>query len=249
MHIQRDRLPDNETIVNSMGRSTDEAAVTAAIEPQQDQPDLFDDVFGTADSPIHGSPSAGTSTTANDQQHPSDVGRLRAEHSTAGYRDGITAAKATSIQAGFDEGFSLGAALGLRAGQITGILEGVVAALRTRRDPQLAETAALLARCRVALRPQSIFGPEFWNPDGTWKYEVGHGSAKGGDDVVFSDVVDAHPLIRTWSDILKVEMARWGIDESIVDRESGSGGETAATTDVQGAGQGSSGQGPSTLEW
>src|SRR4051794_18720484 len=75
--------------------------------------DPLGDVFGSddvapgpslADPPMH---IPGT------QHHPSDLHRLQQQHVTAGYRDGVTAAKAESIQSGFDEGFSLGAAVGI----------------------------------------------------------------------------------------------------------------------------------------
>ncbi|EAQ93113.1 hypothetical protein CHGG_01348 [Chaetomium globosum CBS 148.51] len=59
----------------------------------------------------------------------SDIPRLSAAHSTAGYRDGITLAKARTAQGGFDEGYGLGATVGARAGQLLGVLEGLAAAV------------------------------------------------------------------------------------------------------------------------
>ncbi|KAH6619296.1 hypothetical protein B0J18DRAFT_450838 [Chaetomium sp. MPI-SDFR-AT-0129] len=59
----------------------------------------------------------------------SDIPRLSAAHSNAGYRDGITLAKARTAQQGFDEGYGLGATVGARAGQLLGVLEGLAAAV------------------------------------------------------------------------------------------------------------------------
>ncbi|EAW09323.1 Yae1 family protein [Aspergillus clavatus NRRL 1] len=57
---------------------------------------------------------------------PSDLPSLRRQHVTAGYRDGISAAKGAQVQRGFDAGFPVGAQLGMRAGTVLGILEGLV---------------------------------------------------------------------------------------------------------------------------
>jgi hypothetical protein len=59
----------------------------------------------------------------------SDVPRLQATHSNAGYRDGIADAKSRFVQDGFDEGFALSAEIGRRVGWIIGVLEGVVTGL------------------------------------------------------------------------------------------------------------------------
>lgn len=155
------------------------------------------------------------------QNHPSDIHRLRQEHTTAGYREGITVAKGTSIQAGFDEGFGLGATIGLRVGYLLGLLEGIAAALS--RDPALAaahaEAVGLLADARGELGVQAVFSPEYWDSDGTWKYEVGGQGAQtdGGqeDEVVFSHVAEAHPLVRKWTSAVEAQMKRWGIEENL----------------------------------
>ncbi len=56
----------------------------------------------------------------------SDIPRMRSQHSTAGYRDGIAHAKSQSVQEGFDEGYPIGARLGMEVGCILGVLEGLV---------------------------------------------------------------------------------------------------------------------------
>lgn len=125
----------------------------------------------------------------SNHSHPSDIHRLQQEHVTAGYRDGITVAKASSIQAGFDEGFSLGATIGLKVGELLGVLEGVVAAVTGRAGSNSSSTgpgvvdvstspdspeemSKLLSQARTELSVRSVFGETYWHTDGTWKYEV-----------------------------------------------------------------------------
>ncbi|KAK0730281.1 hypothetical protein B0H67DRAFT_548260 [Lasiosphaeris hirsuta] len=174
-----------------------------------------------------------THTHTHAHIHPSDVPRLQQEHTTAGYRDGITAAKASSVQAGFDEGFGLGATIGARAGQLLGVLEGLGAAVglqRLRAEPRTEPPAAggdeservhaLLTEARRELSVQSVFGPAYWADDGTWKYDVaGPGFGRGEDgeaDVVFADVAAAHPLLRKWDGLVQAEAERYGVDWDVL---------------------------------
>lgn len=198
----------------------------AAAAPRTDP---LDDVFGSDgddDAPVFEDDDEAAHISIERaapaaQAHPSDIHRLRQEHTTAGYREGITVAKGTSIQAGFDEGFGLGATIGLKVGYLLGVLEGVAAALS--RDASLAvahaEAVKLLGDARVELGVQAVFSPEYWDSDGTWKYEVGDdrgGQADNGeDDVVFSHVADAHPLVRKWTAAVEAQMRRWGLEEQV----------------------------------
>lgn len=177
--------------------------------------DILDDVFGGGDDDdehfdAHADHAQGTT------HHPSDVPRLQQEHTTAGYRDGITAAKATSIQAGFDEGFGLGATLGLRVGRLLGLLEGIVAAAAA---PQTEASLRRLGDARAELGVKSVLGAAFWHADGTWKYEVGEGDSSSSageqehEQLLFAHVVDAHPLVAKWTAIVRDEMQRLGLDE------------------------------------
>ncbi len=89
----------------------------------------LDDVFDSSTSsslPSHNNHNPNPPSSAD----VSDIPRLRSIHVTNGYRDGLAAGKATSLQAGFDEGYSLGAVLGLRVGWILGVLEGCLRALQ-----------------------------------------------------------------------------------------------------------------------
>lgn len=223
------------------------AVTMGSPEPTQDatapRVDPLDDVFGSdgEDPPFlegedehegggHGPPQVHTvprGDALGPRDHPSDIRRLRREHTTAGYRDGITVSKASSVQAGFDEGFGLGATIGLRAGHLVGVLEGIAAASSpSPSSPSAAAAAAaaagkLLADARAELGVRSVFSEEYWHPDGTWKYEVGprdggEGEGEEGDsEVLFSHVAEAHPAVRKWTAVVEGEMRRWGLQEKL----------------------------------
>ncbi|ROT37573.1 hypothetical protein SODALDRAFT_280284 [Sodiomyces alkalinus F11] len=209
--------------------------------------DTFDDIWGSEPS----SPTAlerghdhdhdHDATTTSDvprpretAHHVSDIPRLQAEHTTAGYREGVTAGKAESLQAGFDEGFSLGAAIGSKAGQLLGLLEGIAQALAGHADTTTAvareEATKAVQDARADLSKERLFTADLFNSDGTWKYPVAGGAAafsagEEGDgatvaeegDVVFASVADAHPLIARWTAVVDAAMERWGIDPAIFD--------------------------------
>ncbi|KAK7403848.1 Essential protein Yae1, N terminal [Neonectria punicea] len=177
--------------------------------------DALDDVFGSGpSSPVADHQDAGPSAT-----HPSDMRRLQTEHSTAGYREGVSFAKETSIQAGFDEGFSLGASVGLRAGQLLGMVEGIAEAVRGREDLDTVRAGDLVREAREELSIATIFKPDYWAEDGNWKYEVR--PAQGADEVLFPDVAEAHPVIWKWTAILDEQLVLWKIDQAILDNETG----------------------------
>ncbi|KAH6853943.1 hypothetical protein B0I37DRAFT_441023 [Chaetomium sp. MPI-CAGE-AT-0009] len=139
----------------------------------------------------------------------SDIPRLSAAHSNAGYRDGITLAKARTAQGGFDEGYGLGATIGARAGQLLGVLEGLAAAVGLHSLAQLrlqqqqgqgfdggqgqvlnGEVEArrierLLTEARKELSVTGVFDGEYWAQDGNWRYEVA--VARGQQQVYYQD--------------------------------------------------------------
>ncbi|KAK6069689.1 hypothetical protein SCUP515_08870 [Seiridium cupressi] len=175
--------------------------------------DPLDDVFGSdSGSPIFESDDR----TEARESHPSDIRRLQTEHSTAGYRDGITAAKAKSIQAGFDEGFSLGATIGLKGGQMLGLLEGITGALRVENGNALPQAQKLLDAARKELSTEKIYDQEYWVPDGTWKWELTSATPEG--DIVFEDVASAHPLIAKWNGIINDQISKWAINLRVLEQ-------------------------------
>ncbi|KAF5017833.1 hypothetical protein F66182_10204 [Fusarium sp. NRRL 66182] len=184
-------------------------------EHQVDPPstnDALDDVFGSGPS----SPVAEQGYRDEGTAHPSDIHRLQTEHTTAGYREGITVSKESSLQAGFDEGFSLGASIGLKAGQLVGLLEAIAEAVRTLDNQDARRVMELTTKAREELGTESIFKPDYWAEDGNWKFEV-----PGVDDVVFADVADAHPLVKKWTAVVEEQVLLWKIDRSVLDDETG----------------------------
>lgn len=173
--------------------------------------DTLDDVWGSE-------PASPTTHEHPDAVHPSDMLRLQREHTTAGYREGITVAKDGSIQKGFDEGFSLGASVGLVAGQLLGLLEGIAEAVRGRDDDEAKNTVRLATEAREDLSTAKIFGVEYWEEDGNWKFEV---APKDGPEILFSDVAHAHPLVRKWTRTVEGQVVLWKIDRSLLDDETG----------------------------
>jgi hypothetical protein len=174
--------------------------------------DPLDDVFG-ADSPGE----HGQDQDFSMSDHPSDMRRLETEHHTAGYREGLTVAKASSVQAGFDEGFSLGASLGQAAGEILGVLEGIHEALRGTTSEAAASVEATLTEAREDLNLERLFASEHWAPDGNWKYDVKAREGSGDGEVLFDDVAAQHPLIKRWIAEVETLVETWKIDRKILE--------------------------------
>lgn len=177
----------------------------------------LDDVFG----------SVTASSAENEVQngpHPSDMRRLETEHTTSGYREGITVAKESSIQAGFDEGFTLGAALGSQAGQLLGIVEGIADALKGHTTEAADASRKLLDAAKGDLSTDTIFSAEYWALDGNWSYEV---TAQDGDQILFSDVANAHPMVQKWRRIVNEQLDKWHVQVSLLDKETGPRLDTA----------------------
>jgi broad specificity polyphosphatase/5'/3'-nucleotidase SurE len=93
------------------------------------QANSLDDIFGSSPPHEHEKPFQQPSSQAPE---PSDLPSLRRQHVTAGYRDGVSAAKGEHVQHGFDAGFPVGAQLGMRAGTVIGIIEGLLRGFESR---------------------------------------------------------------------------------------------------------------------
>ncbi|KAK3945467.1 hypothetical protein QBC46DRAFT_303524 [Diplogelasinospora grovesii] len=169
----------------------------------------------------------------------SNIERLRETHMNSGYREGITAGKAESVQAGFDEGFGLGATIGEQAGQLLGFLEGLVAGLQSHGSSAQQEQERLkklVGDAQKELSVQSIFGQEHFNNDGTWKYdeqqpgtaqqnleqqmdtvqqaqgaEKRQNQEEGEEEILFTDVAASHPLLVKWDAVMRAETERYGV--------------------------------------
>ncbi|CAF9903771.1 MAG: Essential protein Yae1, N terminal [Alectoria fallacina] len=132
---------------------------------------------------------------------PSDIPRLRSTHSTAGYRAGISTSKQRSVQPGFDQGYSLGAVFGLQVGYILGVLEGLWSA-HPHEGEKRRTSGQLVKEARKDLAVEKIFGREWWREDGIWRYQV----VGMEEEVTFREVVDAHPLVRRWAEMVDREI-------------------------------------------
>lgn len=101
---------------------------------------------------------------ARDQQHTnanipsqrgemlSDLPIIQRQHMTTGYREGLSEAKAKSMQGGFDQGYPIGFELGIRVGRILGALEGCVAAYSKKPEKAPTELLDLYAEASKELK-------------------------------------------------------------------------------------------------
>lgn len=179
----------------------------------------LDDVWGF--DPSSTDPSTSPSDVNHIRHEPSDIPRLRSEHSTSGYRDGVAAAKNTTIQKGFDEGYSLGAVIGLEVGVLLGVLEGIRNAIMDIGGEKALEkkrTNTLLEIARKELQTEHVFGRDWWGDDGTWTYEVIGKAPDGAEDYTFSEVANSHPVIKKWKAITKSEAEKWRLDLTMMER-------------------------------
>ncbi|KAI5917261.1 hypothetical protein F4810DRAFT_62713 [Camillea tinctor] len=215
MHLPPPESPRDEFFI--------QMSASAARETAPAYRDPFSDVFGSdsgtgfaelSSSAPHGSGDGGEISL--------DSRRLRGQHTTEGYREGITAGKAEYIQAGFDEAFGLGAHIGLQCGQLLGLLEGLVAALRGRGAGS-AQAEQLLRDARGELSTDAVFGEAYWEVNGNWKYAVvGLEETHSDDDkhyeqeiIVFEHIAAAHPLIMKWTHIVDQELRLWRVDRAL----------------------------------
>ncbi|KAJ9294888.1 hypothetical protein DTO271G3_6450 [Paecilomyces variotii] len=126
-----DSAPPSPTTTMTSAQSDAETATQEHIIPDNS----LDDIFGSsppAESHDSGAQQQNNTTESTTAAEPSDLPSLRRQHVTAGYRDGVSAAKGQFVQDGFDAGFPVGAQLGMRVGTVLGILEGVLRGLETR---------------------------------------------------------------------------------------------------------------------
>lgn len=166
-------------------------------------------------------PSSPSSTPAHESR---DTAQLQRTHTTSGYRDGIAHGKTAHLQAGFDEGYTLGARFGRQTGWVLGVAEGL-------RD------ARLLAEAAAGLALEVLFGTEYFDAGGVWRYDVGDEEGEGGG-VTLDVVVERHPLVVKWVARVRNEAARRGLVvvdmdvEGERERERGDGEGAAVSTGV-----------------
>ena len=155
IRIHTEMIPRGEDPPPSRQKiTTEHESMPAEDSERREQQDSVDDVFSS--SPPRPSWALGA-TLDRGPDEPSEVPRLREQHTTAGYRDGIAQGKNTSVQRGFDEGYELGATIASRAGYIIGALEGMVAACESAQwTHDLARVKALLEAAKRDLSADGL---------------------------------------------------------------------------------------------
>jgi Essential protein Yae1, N terminal len=198
---------------------------------------IWDDVFESHT----GHPSANSALDGTGVTEPSEVPRIQAAHSKAGYRDGISVAKGQFVQAGFDEGYGLGGEVGRAVGWVLGSLEGLSATASTVSTgkkrayaPSTAESSSavseesrqardsiqkageeskeLLRKARQELDAGKVFGKEYITEEGVWLWDV---EETESGVAVMRDVAMQHPLIIEWNGKVQKLIKEFGIDSSV----------------------------------
>lgn len=77
------------------------------------------------DQPFSNDELSDSSIWGSDDETISQTVKIKRDHHTAGYVDGVTAYKDEALQNGFDDGFPMGAMIGLQVGKIVGTLQGL----------------------------------------------------------------------------------------------------------------------------
>lgn len=182
---------------------------TTAVSNVTTTNDIFDDIFSASPPrssrlPVESETNTEALAESLDNAHlqeRSDIPRLQSQHSTAGYREGITTSKGTFMQEGFDEGYMLGAELGMRGGWIIGVLEGIV-----HGGQGVERVKTLLKEARQELSIKGLYAPGYFGQDGIWTYDVGEKTEGQEEDeeLDFRKVAAAHPVIRKWMGLVEV---------------------------------------------
>lgn len=151
---------------------------------------------------------------------PSEVEGLRRQHTTEGYRDGVTVGKEESVQKGFDEGYNIGALFGLRIGWLAGALNGLLRVAELSEDDKEAggvevegnHVSSVTERVKHLQRAfteetalEKLFSQDYFDDKAVWSYPVetenaGHSQQDEEDTYTFDDVVASHPFIKKWTE-------------------------------------------------
>jgi hypothetical protein len=166
----------------------------------------LDDIYGSAPS----SPSGAA------DEMLSDLPSRQRAHDADAYREGLSGAKGTYVQQGFDEGYALGASLGARAGYVMGVLRGFVDAWRGRDAQAHGEAVEVLERARAELAIGELLGEKWVDGEGVWKWEV-----EGEGEASVREVAAQHPVMREWDERVKQLAEWWGVDLRAVETSLG----------------------------
>ncbi|RPA71439.1 hypothetical protein BJ508DRAFT_92026 [Ascobolus immersus RN42] len=140
----------------------------------------------------------------DDGTEPSEVQGLKRQHTTEGYRDGVTVGKEESVQKGFDEGYNIGALFGLRVGWLGGVVDGLVkcAELSEDKDVLLDKVQLVKKKFLEETALEKLFSKDYFDDKAVWAYEVETTNSHSGDEeeaYTFDEVVASHPIIKKWT--------------------------------------------------
>ncbi|KAL1301442.1 hypothetical protein AAFC00_005694 [Neodothiora populina] len=202
--------PTTDALDDVFGSAPNSPLASAAVHIGNFENEDIDSAdFDSLDATLAAAPQ-----TRNAIGEHSDVPRLRSQHVTAGYRDGVASSKTVHVQSGFDEGFSLGAVIGLRSGYLLGALEGVVRAVNSdasASDEVKGSVREEFVRARGEMGLTELFGRRWFGPDGVWTFEV-EGEREEGGEVTFREVAAAHPVLSKWAANVKALEQKFGLD-------------------------------------
>ncbi|KAF2856956.1 hypothetical protein T440DRAFT_463160 [Plenodomus tracheiphilus IPT5] len=188
------------------------AAGHAPPTPPHENP--LDDIYGSAPtSPVL------NSLASQDRAHEilSDLPSRQRALDTDAYREGLSNSKGQYVQDGFDEGYSLGANLGLRVGYILGVLEGFVAAWKGHDEVVYKVVSELHQAAQKELALQELFGKEWIDEEGIWKWSV----TGVEEDPTLREVAEQHPVVKKWNGTIEELARRWGVDLKAVENAHG----------------------------
>lgn len=178
--------------------------------PTPPHENALDDIYGSAPS----SPNV-DQLIVQDRTHEilSDLPSRQRALDTDAYREGLSNSKGQYVQEGFDEGYSLGANLGLRVGYILGVLQGFVAAWKGYDEAIYTEVNTLFQAAQEQLALQELFGKEWIDEEGVWKWNV----TGVEEDPTLREVAGQHPVVQKWVGTIDELAARWGVDLKAVE--------------------------------
>jgi hypothetical protein len=191
------------------------AAGDAPPTPPHEDP--LEDIYGSAPaSPtFHDTDPLDGAYHTRTHEILSDLPSRQRALDTDAYREGLANSKGQYVQEGFDEGYSLGANLGMRIG--LGVLQGFVAAWKGHDENLYRETKKVYETAQKELAIQELFGQDWVNEEGIWKWEV-HGEE---EDPTFREVAKQHPVVRKWMAVVEDMATTWSVDLKAVDKVHG----------------------------
>lgn len=119
-----------------------------------------------------------------------DIKKLRENHVKSGYLVGITNAKETNLQQGFDEGFPSGARLGMQVGKLVGLLQCLTQKYGDQDESLVQDFNAIQKELRI----NKVLTKGMFDEDLNLKGE--------------------HPMLAKWKPIVKSQCDKYSVHTS-----------------------------------